>query len=119
MNEFIDLMDIDIKYHKFDKYNEHQESFHHVYIDKCGNDALIMILEQVKASIPTYLYHSSVRDKPLHVAKALSAEEMAKFKSFMFADGTWAIKELSAGFVTLIKVSEDELTHFPSIKSFL
>lgn len=74
MNEFIDLMDIDIKYHKFDKYNEHQESFHHVYIDKCGNDALIRILEQVKSSIPTYLYHSSEADRLFPVLAKLNEE---------------------------------------------
>ena len=63
MSEYIDLMDIDIKYKKFDKYNHHQEAFHGVYVNKCGNDALIRILEQVKASIPTYLYHSSEADR--------------------------------------------------------
>lgn len=74
MNEFIDLMDIDIKYHKFDKYNEHQESFHHVYIDKCGNDALIKIIDQVKDSIPTYLYHSSEGERLFSVLKDLNDE---------------------------------------------
>ena len=74
MNEYIDLMDIDIKYHKFDKYNEHQESFHHVYIDKCGNDALIKIIEQVKDSIPTYLYHSSEGERLFSVLKDLNDE---------------------------------------------
>lgn len=74
MNEYIDLMDIDIKYHKFDKYNEHQESFHHVYIDKCGNDALIKIIDQVKDSIPTYLYHSSEGERLFSVLKDLNDE---------------------------------------------
>lgn len=74
MSEYIDLMDIDIKYKKFDKYNHHQEAFHGVYVNKCGNDALIRILEQVKASIPTYLYHSSEADRLFPVLAKLNEE---------------------------------------------
>lgn len=74
MNEYIDLMDIDIKYRRFDKYNQHQEAFHGVYINKCGNEALINILEQVKASIPTYLYHSSEGGRLFSVLKDLNDE---------------------------------------------
>lgn len=74
MNEYIDLMDIDIKYRKFDKYNHHQEAFHGVYINKCGNETLINIIEHVKASIPTYLYHSSDEDKLFPVLKDLNEE---------------------------------------------
>lgn len=74
MSEYIDLMDIDIKYKKFDKYNHHQEAFHGVYVNKCGNDALIRILEQVKSSIPTYLYHSSEADRLFPVLAKLNEE---------------------------------------------
>lgn len=74
MSEYIDLMDIDIKYKKFDRYNHHQEAFHGVYVNKCGNDALIRILEQVKASIPTYLYHSSEADRLFPVLAKLNEE---------------------------------------------
>lgn len=74
MSEYIDLMDIDIKYKKFDKYNHHQEAFHGVYVNKCGNDALIRILEQVKTSIPTYLYHSSEADRLFPVLAKLNEE---------------------------------------------
>lgn len=74
MSEYIDLMDIDIKYKKFDKYNHHQEAFHGVYVNKCGNDALIRILEQVKDSIPTYLYHSSEADRLFPVLAKLNEE---------------------------------------------
>lgn len=74
MSEYIDLMDIDLKYRKFENYNEHQEAFHHVYINKCGNDALISILEQVKSTIPTYLYSSSEADKLFPVLEHLNNE---------------------------------------------
>lgn len=74
MSEFIDLMDIDIKYRKFEKYNEDQESFHNVYINKCDNKPLINLLESVKASIPTYLYHSSEGDKLFEVLLELNEE---------------------------------------------
>lgn len=74
MSEYIDLMDIDLKYRKFESYNEHQEAFHHVYLNKCGNDALVKILEQVKSSIPTYLYSSSEEDKLFPVLENLNNE---------------------------------------------
>ena len=74
MNEYIDLMDIDIKYRKFESYNSHQEAFHNVYVNKCDNYALIKILEYVKSSIPTYLYHSTEGDKLFSVLRELNAQ---------------------------------------------
>lgn len=74
MSEYIDLMDIDLKYRKFDKYNDHQESFHNVYINRCDNKPLIDLLESVKVSIPTYLYHSSEGDKLFSVLEELNDE---------------------------------------------
>lgn len=74
MNEYIDHMDIDIKYKKFGKYNEHQEAFHEVYINKCDNQALIGLLKSVKESIPTYLYHSSEDEKLFAVLQELNDE---------------------------------------------
>lgn len=74
MNEYIDHMDIDIKYKKFDKYNEHQEAFHDVYINKCENRSLIELLKSVKESIPTYLYHSSEDEKLFAVLQELNEE---------------------------------------------
>lgn len=74
MSEYIDLMDIDIKYRKFESYNSHQEAFHNVYVNKCDNYALIKILEYVKSSIPTYLYHSTEGDKLFSVLRELNAQ---------------------------------------------
>ena len=74
MSEYIDLMDIDIKYRKFESYNSHQEAFHNVYVNKCDNYALIKILEYVKSSIPTYLYHSTEGDKLFAVLRELNAQ---------------------------------------------
>ena len=74
MSEYIDLMDIDIKYRKFESYNSHQEAFHNVYVNKCDNYALIKILEHVKSSIPTYLYHSTEGDKLFSVLRELNAQ---------------------------------------------
>lgn len=74
MSEYIDLMDIDIKYRKFESYNSHQEAFHNIYVNKCDNYALIKILEYVKSSIPTYLYHSTEGDKLFSVLRELNAQ---------------------------------------------
>ena len=74
MSEYIDLMDIDIKYRKFESYNSHQEAFHNAYVNKCDNYALIKILEYVKSSIPTYLYHSTEGDKLFSVLRELNAQ---------------------------------------------
>ncbi len=74
MSEYIDLVDVDIKYRKYDRYNVHQEAFHQVYIDKCENKTLARQLRLIKASVPTYLYYSKDTDKLFEVLKKVNDE---------------------------------------------
>jgi Transcriptional regulators len=63
MNELIDLMNVAIKYQNYEGYNDLQEQFHHVYIDKCDNPFLINKLEEIKESVPRYTYYSDDNEK--------------------------------------------------------
>ncbi len=74
MSEYIDLVDIDIKYKKYDRYNIHQEKFHQVYINQCANKTLARQLRSIKASVPTYLYYSENTEKLFAVLEKVNDE---------------------------------------------
>ncbi len=63
MNEFIDLIDIAIKYKNYETYNLYQEQFHQIYIDKCDNHPLQREIMNFKNNIPSYLYYSEDQDR--------------------------------------------------------
>ena len=74
MHEFIDLIDIAIKYENYGSYCELQEKFHHVYIDKCDNIQLEKMLEEIKASVSRYTYFSENTEKLFDLCKAMNNE---------------------------------------------
>lgn len=74
MNEFIDLIDIAIKYENYGSYCEMQEKFHCVYIDKCDNIQLQKMLEEIKASVSRYTYFSENTEKLFDMCRAMNDE---------------------------------------------
>lgn len=102
MNEFIDLVEIDIKYKNFQNYNTHQENFHQVYISKCNNPTLIKQLQGIKNSIASYLYYSedtaalfeiltSVNDEHRTILRLLQEKKPVELHEFLM-DVHWNTK---------------------------
>lgn len=86
MNEFIDLIDIAIKYENYESYCEQQEKFHHVYIDKCDNIQLEKMLEEIKASVSRYTYFSENTEKLFDLCRAMNNEHRQIIELFKRKD---------------------------------
>lgn len=74
MSELIDLIDISIKYRNFANYQEQQEAFHSVYIERSGNEALKHSLDQIKESVPRYTYFSNDEDRLFAICASTNNE---------------------------------------------
>lgn len=63
MQELTEKMDISIKYRNYKEYAKLQNEFHDVYINKCGNDTLISMLNSLRFNFNPQTYVSDDIEK--------------------------------------------------------
>lgn len=75
MKELSERMDIAIKYHNYQEYTKLKQKFHSLYIDKCGNETLINLLNSfVNNAMPKTYYHQD-EDKLFQLLSEYSNRE--------------------------------------------
>ncbi|MDO5742587.1 MAG: GntR family transcriptional regulator [Vagococcus sp.] len=85
MNEYIDMIDVAIKYRNYKNYYNEQENFHEVYLQKCPNKMLVELLNDLKLKVSRYTYFSEDDVALFEVCKEVNEQhrqilEMLKLK---------------------------------------
>lgn len=63
MQELIDKIDISIKYRNYTEYAKLQNTLHDVYINKCGNNNLINLLNSLRYNFNPQIYISNDKER--------------------------------------------------------
>lgn len=74
MHECIDLIDISIKYRNYPEYCRLQQRFHDVYRERCGNDMLRKLLEELQVGFAPHTYISDDADQLFEVYRDMNEE---------------------------------------------
>ncbi|MBA1336923.1 MAG: hypothetical protein HPY66_3359 [Firmicutes bacterium] len=65
MKYITEMIDIAIKAKKYNQYFQLQTEFHNVYLEKCGNEELIILLDRLKKSFIKQTYYIQEREERL------------------------------------------------------
>ena len=74
MNEYVDKMEISIKYQNYTDYCQQQTQFHDIYINKCNNPSLIELLHQLKNSFIRLSYISDDKNRLFQALATVNQE---------------------------------------------
>lgn len=82
MHEYVDKIELAIKYKNYSDYYQYQDRFHYVYINKCNNPLLIKMIKEMD-SIPIHRsYISSDTNKLFEVLQSSNDEHREIIKLF-------------------------------------
>jgi DNA-binding GntR family transcriptional regulator len=82
MKEIVELIDVAIKYENYVSYVDLQEKFHSVYIDKCDNEQLKKMIDDIKSNVSRYTYYSEDADKLFDICRESNNEHREIIKLF-------------------------------------
>ncbi len=87
MNQYIDKIDIAIKYKNIVEYSELQENFHYVYRNKCENILIIKTLENIENGIAPKTFISEDTDELMNLYSMLNDEHRKIVQLFKDGNG--------------------------------
>lgn len=96
MQFYIDSMDLAIKSKNYEMYLKQQKDFHKIYLDKCGNDALIDQMEHLKNKFIKRSYIDDKEGKTNAALLATNDEHRKILQYFINHEGDEAKEYLSA-----------------------
>ena len=74
LRQYVEHMDVAIKYRAYDTYYDLQERFHQTYIDRCGNDILIDLIHKVKSGVVGSTYYGSDTENLFTILEQMNGE---------------------------------------------
>lgn len=74
MNEYVDKMDVAIKYKNYSNYCEFQEGFHECYRKVCGNNVVLRLLKEFQEGFIPQTYPNQNTEKLFEVSRELNNE---------------------------------------------
>ena len=88
-------MDLAIKNENFEMYRKQQALFHQIYIDLCGNNALINTLSKVKSKLFQKPYKNDPEGKMKEILYATNEDHRQIVKLFRARDAEGLFRYLS------------------------
>ena len=92
---YVDAMDLAIKNENFEMYRKQQALFHQIYIDLCGNNALINTLSKVKSKLFQKPYKNDPEGKMKEILYATNEDHRQIVKLFRVRDAEGLFRYLS------------------------
>lgn len=92
---YVDAMELAIQSGNYQMYDKHQVIFHQFYIDKCGNSALIDVLEKTKNKLLNRTYIRDPEGKLEEILRATNEEHRRILDLFREKDGKKLFEYLS------------------------
>lgn len=92
---YIDTMDLAIKAGNFEMYHKQQMTFHQLYIDKCGNSALIDTIAKSKNKLLKKTYSEDIHKDTKDVLYATNQEHREILRLFQEKDKDGLFKYLA------------------------
>lgn len=74
LNRCADLIDIAIKYHNYPDYCQLQQQFHDIYRNRCSNQVLIHLLQELQVGCPPQTYYSEDQSQLFSVFSTMNQE---------------------------------------------
>lgn len=82
MKEIVESIEVAIKFENYASYVDLQERFHNIYIDKCDNEQLKKMIDEIKSAVSRYTYYSEDSDKLFDICKEANIEHREIIKFF-------------------------------------
>ncbi|MGN1413220.1 MAG: GntR family transcriptional regulator [Anaerovoracaceae bacterium] len=95
MSFYIDTIDLAIKSGNFEMYHKQQETFHNLYINKCGNRILIDTIRQTKSKLFSRTYTDDAEGKTRQVLYDTNGEHREILRLFEAKDAQGLFTYLS------------------------
>lgn len=95
MEFYIETIELAIKAGNFEMYHKQQESFHQLYLDKCGNAVLIDTIRQAKHKLLKKTYTDDPEGKTRQVLYTTNQEHREILKLFQAQDAEKLFQYLS------------------------
>ena len=92
---YVDAMDLAIKNENFEMYRKQQALFHQIYLDLCGNNALINTLSKVKSKLFQKPYKNDPEGKMKEILYATNEDHRQIVKLFRARDAEGLFRYLS------------------------